>query len=452
MAEPIKVMVVESQRYRGIITKILTRDRKLRSFEIEVVESPDGMDALMQFKAATPDMVIQELILSKMSGFELVRALRQEPGGKTLPILVTTALTQDMTTLNMLKRHFNVEHLAKPFTPWDFAIVVHKLLSAAAREQERIAASVRKARPTPGPLKSAPSLVDVDFGGLDKTPLNDQVEVEAAAKTSGGMSKRFTRGNLSVVGLPSLLLDALEEKLSGTLILRQAKLTKVFYLLQGYPVFAQSNLRRETLGQMLVRRGLLTAEQNNNALAASKQDNVPYGEALKRQGLMESKVFGQELLNNVREKIEGSLLWRTGSWLFREDPVAAAKVPRCGLDPVKLVFDGLRKRSNVEESVRRISGQEGLYLSLLPRFTRYREQFTAIFGSTLVDVMSPDRTLNEMLQAMGSNPWDAILQVDILLLTGMGLLHETEEELAQQSGEFDPDAAVMQFRPDESMG
>ena len=452
MAEPIKVLVVESARLRFIIKKVLTRDVKLRQFSIDVLEANDGQEGLEMFKEHQPCLVIQELLLSRMSGFELVRAIRQLPEGKEVPILVTTALTQDMTTLNLLSRHFSVHHQPKPFTPWDFALKVQQLIKLHIKGEAK---SAKPDRPT-GPLKSAPTLTgDELFEGGVRTPVGDgAIEVEEAARTQPRPkrpSARFAKGNLSTTGLPSLILDALEEKLSGTITIKQGKMAKVFFFHQGYPVFAQSNLRRETLGQMLVRMGKITAEDNHRVLSLAKSRSVHYGNALQMLQLMDKEDFGKELMANVREKIESALAWRQGTWLFQEDPEVAAKVPRCGIDPVKLVLKGLKKLVMVEESVQRVSGKENQKFTLLPRFERYRDAFVATYGSLLVDVAVPGRTLNEMLMAMGSNPWDAIQQVDILLHANMATLHETTEELKEeleQSGDF---TAQMTFRPDESL-
>ena len=202
---------------------------------------------------------------------------------------------------------------------------------------------------------------------------------------------------------------------------------------------------------MLVRMGKLSSEDNQRALALAKSRSIHYGNALHTLKLMDQETFGKALLSNVREKIETALVWRQGTWLFQEDPQVASKVPRCGIDPVRLVLGGLKKLVMVEESVQRVSGKENQKFTLLPRFERYREAFVTIYGSMLVDVAMPGRTLNDMLMAMGSNPWDAIQQVDILLHANMASLHETTDELEEeleQSGDF---TAQMTFRPDESV-
>ena len=454
MVEPLQVLVVESARVRFIIKKVLTRDAKLRQFNIEVPEANDGNEGLALFKEHNPSLVIQELLLSRMSGFELIRAIRQDPKGKEVPILVITALTQDMTTLNLLNRHFTVHHQPKPFTPWDFALKVQQLIKLHVIGDKKKPASGPQL-PT-GPLKSAPTLTESELleDGV-RTPLGDgAIEVEEAARTQPRPkrhSARFAKGNLSTTGLPSLMLDALEEGLSGTITIKQGKMAKVLFFYQGRPVFAQSNLRRETLGQMLVRMGKISAEDNHRALALAKSRSVHYGNALQMLKLMDQEGFGKELLTNVRDKIQSALVWRQGTWLFQEDLQVASKVPRCGIDPVKLVLSGLKKLVMVEESVQRVSGKENQKFSLLPRFERYRDSFVATFGSQLVDVAVPGRTLNEMLMAMGSNPWDAIQQVDVLLHANMAALHETSDELQEeleQSGEF---TAQMTFRADESI-
>ena len=52
----------------------------------------NGRDALAKAKEGLPDMVLTDVMMPYMSGYDLVAALRQLPGGKDLPILIMSSI------------------------------------------------------------------------------------------------------------------------------------------------------------------------------------------------------------------------------------------------------------------------------------------------------------------------------------------------------------------------
>ncbi|MEM1030106.1 MAG: response regulator [Myxococcota bacterium] len=69
----------------------LTRDMLVRLIEdagYEVTEAVDGRDALERVRVRPPDLILTDLEMPVMDGFELLEAVRAEPGGRTLPVVV----------------------------------------------------------------------------------------------------------------------------------------------------------------------------------------------------------------------------------------------------------------------------------------------------------------------------------------------------------------------------
>ena len=374
-------------------------------------------------------LAITELLLPRLSGFELIRQVRASGEGADIPILLVTGLARDMTSINVLKRSFNVDLLVKPFTPWDFALSVQKLVAPlrapATRQNSRPGLGKRKKQPTGafGPEETqpglrSPTLVDMSFDvpGLRDRDQSD-MSVEATTPTTP-TPRRYTQGLIADHPLPELLLDGLEKRLSGTLALRLHDVKKVIYLLSGHPIYVQSNLRRETIGQTLVSRGEISADQNTKALAEAKRGGFPYGQALVQLGLLTAGQVKQELLTNIRHKIQASLDWNRGNWLFVEDQGIGSKVPRCVLDPVPLVFEGLKRQADPEKSLQRMSRHVELEIVIPERIKHYRETFGAVFGEIVLNCYQDEMTINDLAAASG-NPQEAMFQLDILLRCGL---------------------------------
>ena len=85
----------------------------LESRGYEVNEAENGLSALRVFEAANPDMVILDVMMPQMDGFECCRRLRAISG---CPILMLTAKGEDYDQVNGLDCGAD-DYVIKPFTP-----------------------------------------------------------------------------------------------------------------------------------------------------------------------------------------------------------------------------------------------------------------------------------------------------------------------------------------------
>jgi len=81
-----KVLVVEDNSdARKVLRLILEQEH------LEVVEAKDGIEGLERATAESPDLVITDLSMPRMSGWEMIGRLRKSAAHKRLPILAITA-------------------------------------------------------------------------------------------------------------------------------------------------------------------------------------------------------------------------------------------------------------------------------------------------------------------------------------------------------------------------
>jgi len=67
----------------------------LRQNGFVVLAAVDGEEALRLARAEAPDLVLLDLIMPKMQGFEVLRALKQDPATAGIPVIVLSNLGQD---------------------------------------------------------------------------------------------------------------------------------------------------------------------------------------------------------------------------------------------------------------------------------------------------------------------------------------------------------------------
>ena len=98
----------------------------LRNAGYEVIEAEDGKNALSVLNGAKVDVVITDLNMPNMNGFELIRALRADPNYKFTPILMLTTEGDDAKKMEG-KAAGATGWIVKPFNPEKLLQVVTKV-------------------------------------------------------------------------------------------------------------------------------------------------------------------------------------------------------------------------------------------------------------------------------------------------------------------------------------
>ncbi|BDU76174.1 response regulator [Mesoterricola sediminis] len=81
-----KILLVEdNEMNRDSLSRLLAR----RGYEVVFAE--DGEEAVALALAASPDLVLMDISLPKLDGYEATRRLRARPECRTLPIIALTA-------------------------------------------------------------------------------------------------------------------------------------------------------------------------------------------------------------------------------------------------------------------------------------------------------------------------------------------------------------------------
>ncbi|HYR05575.1 MAG TPA: response regulator, partial [Gallionella sp.] len=85
--QPLIMVVDDSLTVRKVTTRLLTRAG------YQVVTAKDGVDALEQLAETTPDVMLLDIEMPRMDGFELTKHLRRDPRTQNLPIIMITSRT-----------------------------------------------------------------------------------------------------------------------------------------------------------------------------------------------------------------------------------------------------------------------------------------------------------------------------------------------------------------------
>ena len=124
-----KILVIEDDLHqREIIERALTQDAARRQLQVEVIQASDGEEGVELFRRHNPALVITDLLMPKVDGFQAIEQIRADPTGKSCPIVVTTAVYRDPVILGKLQEQYGVHIQPKPFMPQALAKKVFQIL------------------------------------------------------------------------------------------------------------------------------------------------------------------------------------------------------------------------------------------------------------------------------------------------------------------------------------
>src|SRR6185436_2846483 len=75
----------------------------LKRHGFEVVTATDGEEALALSKTANLDLMLLDLIMPKVQGFEVLRAVKSDPATRDIPVLVISNLGQESDVQQVMK-------------------------------------------------------------------------------------------------------------------------------------------------------------------------------------------------------------------------------------------------------------------------------------------------------------------------------------------------------------
>ena len=120
---PLRSIVEPSERLG--LTVLLVEDNEdnriiyttvLRHVGYDVIEALDGVEAIALARSAKPDLILMDISLPHIDGWEATRVLRQDPDTSSIPIIALTAHALQDDRERAVQMGFT-SYLAKPVEP-----------------------------------------------------------------------------------------------------------------------------------------------------------------------------------------------------------------------------------------------------------------------------------------------------------------------------------------------
>lgn len=115
------LIVDDSQTLRQMLSELLL------SSGLKVIEATNGIEAKQQIQTSAPDLVITDLIMPGMNGYELCRWIKNEPATQRIPVLICSTKSEEFDRYWGMKQGADA-YITKPFHPPELLKTVKQLL------------------------------------------------------------------------------------------------------------------------------------------------------------------------------------------------------------------------------------------------------------------------------------------------------------------------------------
>ena len=127
------ILVVEDERD---ILQLIAHN--LKSADFDVLTAQDGYEALSVAKNHLPQLIILDLMIPGLDGFEVCKELKRSPVTKDIPVIMLTARGEEVDRIVGLELGAD-DYVVKPFSPRELILRVRAILRRHAPEEQTIA-------------------------------------------------------------------------------------------------------------------------------------------------------------------------------------------------------------------------------------------------------------------------------------------------------------------------
>lgn len=119
-----KILVVDDERHIVRLVEV-----NLVRAGYDVITAYDGVEALEKVKQEEPDMIVLDVMMPRMDGFEVLKHLQADPDTQDIPVIMLTAKAQDADIFRGWSSGVS-SYLTKPFNPRELLTFVERIFQS----------------------------------------------------------------------------------------------------------------------------------------------------------------------------------------------------------------------------------------------------------------------------------------------------------------------------------
>jgi two-component system alkaline phosphatase synthesis response regulator PhoP/two-component system response regulator VicR len=126
---PKTILTVDDERS---IVRLVQVNLERNGYRVETAF--DGREALEKIAQSRPDMVVLDVMMPYMDGFEVLERLQRDPATRDLPVIMLTAKANDADVFHGYQGGAYC-YITKPFSPQELLLIVKRIFDDLARQE-----------------------------------------------------------------------------------------------------------------------------------------------------------------------------------------------------------------------------------------------------------------------------------------------------------------------------
>jgi two-component system alkaline phosphatase synthesis response regulator PhoP/two-component system response regulator VicR len=119
-----KILAVDDERH---IVRLVQVNLERQGYE--VVTAFDGKEALEKVESEHPDLIVLDVMMPYMDGFEVLQNLKKNQNTRDIPVIMLTAKAQDADVFRGWQSGVDC-YLTKPFNPMELIAFVRRIFKS----------------------------------------------------------------------------------------------------------------------------------------------------------------------------------------------------------------------------------------------------------------------------------------------------------------------------------
>ena len=117
------------------IVRLIQVNLERQGYQVETANN--GAQALAKIRESRPDLLVSDVMMPEMDGFELLANVRRDPMLMDLPVIMLTAKAQDKDVMTGYQTGADM-YLTKPFNPAELIAFAKRILSSHQEGGEKV--------------------------------------------------------------------------------------------------------------------------------------------------------------------------------------------------------------------------------------------------------------------------------------------------------------------------
>jgi type IV pilus assembly protein PilB len=208
-------------------------------------------------------------------------------------------------------------------------------------------------------------------------------------------------GLLSEKNVLELLVDWHRAKRSGKIQLRRRQVDKTILMRDGAILRAQSNLENEKLGQILLKKNLVSSWDLEIALRQNIESKKRLGQVLIAMAALKEPVLNNTLVSQTRDIIFSLVEWEEGEYDLMPAEELEPEIYFDQLYTPEVILQGMRRISNIVLLLRPLGDLQGM-LKLAPDYLEKIRRVTLLTEEkSILAVLNKQASLKDLIQSSG---------------------------------------------------